>query len=350
MREITEIISYNKIDNRDTLRCLFGDRRILMFDIETTGLSPDSSFIYLIGINQMTIDGWRIIQLFNDDGRSEHAIISAFMSYLDDCDVLIEFNGDRFDIPYVTKRLNTINHKLSSDASYTPIADCFHTVTSYDILRSLRPYKKSIGLPNMKQKTLERYLGINRVDRYSGGELIDVYLNYVTTGSEYNRELVLRHNRDDMEGMLLLLPILSLCAIEHGTFTPTELSTVDTGSGLKLIIEADNPVKAPKKLISAYEGIGITIDGTHTELRIPVTTDCLRYYYEDSKLYDEHTGFFVPALKYSSPTLPTYSYRQRDKHTYLELSDSLLGNPDNLKAYMQHMLSCVLRCSDISDS
>ena len=65
MQIITEKVNDSLFPHINILDSIYPDKRIMMFDIETTGLSPDRSFIYLIGMN-LKIDGeWNIVLLFN---------------------------------------------------------------------------------------------------------------------------------------------------------------------------------------------------------------------------------------------------------------------------------------------
>ena len=61
----------------------------------------------------------------------------------------------------------------------------------------------------MKQKAVEAFLGISREDIYTGGQLIDVYRQYLYTKSEELLRLLLLHNEDDLKGMPSVLPILN---------------------------------------------------------------------------------------------------------------------------------------------
>ena len=112
MEKIVEVVENDRIADYDLVKEYFGDRKVCMFDIETTGLSPVYSFTYIIGINIFEAGQWKIVQLFNDDGTSEPEMIRTFHSMIADYDVLMEFNGDRFDIPYIQKRMDTICSKF----------------------------------------------------------------------------------------------------------------------------------------------------------------------------------------------------------------------------------------------
>ncbi|HEX3023441.1 MAG TPA: ribonuclease H-like domain-containing protein, partial [Lachnospiraceae bacterium] len=48
---------------------------ILFFDIETTGFSPESTLLYLIGCIYYQGGSWQITQWFADDNESEQNIL-----------------------------------------------------------------------------------------------------------------------------------------------------------------------------------------------------------------------------------------------------------------------------------
>jgi len=76
---------------------------LLFFDIETTGFSGDTSQLYLIGCTYYDGFGWRLIQWFADTRKAEAELLEAFFTFLSRFRILIHFNGDGFDIPYLLK-------------------------------------------------------------------------------------------------------------------------------------------------------------------------------------------------------------------------------------------------------
>lgn len=60
-------------------------------------------------------------------------------------------------------------------------AFCFSLYRNVTFMRKIKPYKSLLGLDSLKQKAIERFLGIFRTDPYSGGQLIEVYQDYLTT-------------------------------------------------------------------------------------------------------------------------------------------------------------------------
>ena len=93
----------------------------LFFDIETTGLNAKGSILYLIGIGKKENGSWNLIQLFNEDGKSEKELILRFFELIPKNATLIHYNGTTFDLPY----LNTRCQQLS--LSFAPLEILSHT-------------------------------------------------------------------------------------------------------------------------------------------------------------------------------------------------------------------------------
>lgn len=170
---------------------------LLFFDIETTGFSGDYSTLYLIGCAYYKENSWHLIQWFADTLHAEKELLHAFFAFMEHYRCLIHFNGDGFDIPYLLKRCRT--YELDYD---------FSKIESVDIYKIIKPYKKMLGLDNMKQKSIECFLGICREDQYSGGQLIEVYKDFLVSRDDFLYRLLILHNEDDLKGMPSILPIL----------------------------------------------------------------------------------------------------------------------------------------------
>ena len=188
--------------------------QIAFFDIETTGLSPKTSSIYLIGVMHYNShkQSWQITQWFADDYQSEEPILEAFLSYLEDFSYLYHFNGCTFDIPFVKAKCQ--KHHIAIPETVQPILS--KTISSQvndaganiDLLKEIRPLKKLLGLAKANQIYLEHWIGLNREDTYDGGQLIKVYSEYMQQkimkkpGADELEHLLLLHNHDDIAGML----------------------------------------------------------------------------------------------------------------------------------------------------
>ena len=168
--------------------------KAVFFDIETTGLKAEYSHLYLIGAAHRLSSGrWQITQWLAEKPQEEAALLRTFNAYVLPFTTLIHFNGNRFDIPYLLEKEN----KYGLDPVIGQMA-------SEDLYLQLRPLRKMLRMAHMNQKSLEAFMGIRRRDPYDGGQLIGIYRSWIKEGGEERLEAVLLHNREDVEGMLLV--------------------------------------------------------------------------------------------------------------------------------------------------
>lgn len=227
---------------------------LLFFDIETTGLSPKESSVYLIGCMYEAEDGPVLTQLFAETPSEEATLISAFSDIVRSHPVAVHYNGSTFDIPFLRARAEKLAVDLCAFISHI------------DLYRELKHVKAMLGLRSMRMKAMEEYVGIRRQDIYHGGELIELYIKYVSLnklnilrrsttafralddgvapagrprpgrkitasfsdrtglrmiGSEDCNELLrilLLHNYEDVENMLFIAPLTEIIGFVNGRF------------------------------------------------------------------------------------------------------------------------------------
>ncbi len=277
MIEINDIL---KIDPALEFAGVTDDDKILFFDIETTGFAALSTQLYLIGCIYLEDGVWKMRQWFLDDHNEEKDVLREFSSFLKNFTTLIHFNGNGFDIPYLTKKYERYRLKAP-----------FDNLKSIDIYKALMPYKKFLSLDSLKQKSVETFLGLNREDRFSGGELIYVYFDYQERRRKEALELLLLHNKEDLIGMTYLLPALSYANLKSVTPILSEYQVYDTKTFdnqpsrelyLDFILDFAFPVTINSKLSS---DITIRLEGSKIKLVIPITTCELKYFYPNYKDY-----------------------------------------------------------------
>lgn len=174
----------------------FGDMRTGSLDIETTGLDPSRNKFILGGI----YDGQsqRLHQVLAENRKEESEALAAYMDVLADLDVVITYNGKHFDIPFIDTRLK--KHSMTSTLSCSYLYD----LDLYQVLRSYSPIRSFV--PNMKQKTVEDYMGLweTRTDEISGAESVDLFNHYEATADSEAEEKILLHNNDDVRQLTRL--------------------------------------------------------------------------------------------------------------------------------------------------
>lgn len=80
----------------------------------------------------------------------------------------------------------------------------------------------------MKQKSIEQFLGVHREDKYNGGQLIDVYREYLHTHEKFLFDLLILHNADDLRGMPSILPILNYADLFESDLPFAVISCIPT--------------------------------------------------------------------------------------------------------------------------
>ena len=104
MIRTSEEFSLSENDIANSLDKLLGCSlsEILFFDIETTGLSPKTAEVYLIGVSYYQGHTWHIAQFMAETPDHEKEILDSFNSLVQDFKYLVHFNGNRFDINFIT--------------------------------------------------------------------------------------------------------------------------------------------------------------------------------------------------------------------------------------------------------
>ena len=266
---------------------------MLFFDIETTGLKKETTQIYLIGCGYFNEKGsFEIRQWLAESASDEREVLEAFLDFASDFSVLVHFNGDGFDIPYVEYK-----------AQYYGFGPAFGGFESVDIYKRIKPYKKFLGLERMNQTSVEKFLGVERRDRMNGGLLIPYYYEFERTGDEECERLLLLHNNDDLRGMVPLADMLSYADIFEGKYMVRNLKSPAEVFGGTCILEfvLESPVPVPvmyesERLMIAVEGdlLQINLRIFDGEARIPLP-NVKDYYYlpEEDRVIHKDVAAFV---------------------------------------------------------
>lgn len=335
--------------------------QLLFFDIETTGFSGAYSQLYLIGCTYYEHDSWHLIQWFADTAASEQDLLHAFFSFMERFSILVHFNGDGFDIPYLLKRCQALG--LSYD---------FSKITSIDIYKKIKPYRRLLHLESLKQKSLERFLGIYRQDQYSGGQLIEIYQDYLITHENALYDMLMLHNAEDLQGMPLILPVLNYPDFFEHSFLLTKKTLSENDCPvLKLTFQSPYQLPVPFKQETPF--FYCIANKNELTFMIPLYKGELKYFYpnykdyyympmEDTAIhksvgeyvdknarvrataktcYTKKQGCFLPQLE---PLWePALRLEYKDKITFVPYQDSLLENVSCVQAYLHQLLSFLLK-------
>jgi len=336
--------------------------KLLFFDIETTGFSGDYQQVYLIGCTFYRSGNWHLVQWFADTPEAEEDVLTAFFKFISDFTTLVHFNGDSFDIPFLLKRFHVWKKPWD-----------FSSFTSIDIYKRIRPYRKIMGLDSLKQKSVERFLGIFRQDPYSGGQLIDVYKFYLETREKPLYETLMLHNREDLEGMPLILPILYYADFWQQNFTlinqqVLEVPDIFGEASLSLCLTLEGPDTLPVAIEWDTARASCHACQNRLELTVPLVNDTLKYFYPDYKdyyyliyedtavhksigeyvdkearkkataqtCYTKKTALFLPQPDTLWP--PAFKKTYKNKQLYAEYTPELFHRQEILMEYVRYLL------------
>ncbi len=253
--------------------------QILFIDIETTGFSAGSSCLYMIGCLYYEQNAFHTIQWFADAYDEESQIINSFFRFSEHFKYLVHYNGSGFDLPYLTKKI---------EKYHLPYClDCFESI---DIYKRIAPYKQILALENLKQKSIEAYLSLDRKDLYNGGQLISIYHDYVKSPTSYNCELLLLHNFDDLKGMLQILPMLAYSDLFHSPllFEKAVINEYEDIQGIsrrELLLTCSTPQPVPVSISYLKNECRILCDACQVKLRIPLLHTELKFFLPNYKDY-----------------------------------------------------------------
>ena len=261
---------------------------LLFLDIETTGLSPAQSRIYLIGCLYYETDGWHLIQWFDNTGTDEKQLLSSFLIFAERSRVLVHYNGNRFDLPFLKTRME--QHGLTS-----PLA----SMDSRDLYRILQPYRNILGLPDYRQQTVEEYFGTGRTEDQSGKDLIKVYQKYLGNPCKELLDPLILHNEADLEGLLSLVPIfiyryLPTLGIRVKRAQADYYNDAEGNRCEELILYFDTDLIIPAPLHASADKCYLKIEGQGGVLKVPIYNEEMKYFYANYKDYyylpDEDTA------------------------------------------------------------
>ena len=152
---------------------------------------------------------------------------------------------------------------------------------------------------------MEKYLGYERKDKFSGKELIKLFKDFIAFKEEEKRELILLHNHDDLMGMLHILPTTALSQLEFIANNKVYLENLlnseinkeakldflleekDLQSEINLSFKLLAPLARDFNFNSDYFSLKITKENVSIKIKVIKTE--LKHFYKNYKDY-----FFIP--------------------------------------------------------
>lgn len=199
MKKIIDKIKKDQFNSK-LFNSYFQDKKIAVFDIETTGLSPSFAKVILTGIFIVENGTGTVTQFFAEELEDEFNVISETVKILEEVDVIVTYNGRSFDMPFMKQRAKNLGIEWKLDTKLS--LDLYVVVSKHSTLGQ--------SLPNLKQKSIETFMGfqVSREDEISGAESVALYNEYLRTKDKEKEEFILLHNHDDVIQLYNILPVI----------------------------------------------------------------------------------------------------------------------------------------------
>ena len=342
--------------------------RPVFYDIETTGLSRTGSFIYLIGAASYQSGRFVLTQWFAPAPSQEEELTACFMKALGlnewNPDLLIQFNGNSFDQPFLEKRCGL--YDIPCPLSH---------IDSGDLYREIKPCKAFLGLPGLKQSQLERFLGLSGRESVDGNACIRLYRKYIAAPESSLRQIMLKHNAEDLAGLMQVLSLLNVTQLREKEYRIKEAGIVrqTSASGgaeekisISFILYRDLPFELHSVLPDPFSASGdasasgrtaapdstLDISGKEGVLTAPLINGRLRLYHEDTADYN-----YLPDEDMAVPkSLSAFIDKKRRQkcearscYTWFECSSHFPDDRSSLEKYLDSVLKQFLRCGRSRD-
>ncbi len=301
--------------------------KALFIDIETTGLKKEDTSLYLIGCGYYTDEGFMTRLIFADASEEEADVLKTFYDMLKGFTHLFHFNGLKFDIPYLTYK-----------AGIYDMPALFDGLTQIDIYKLCKPLRYLLFPESMRQKSIEDFLAIKRQDMYNGGELIQVYKDYEVSGSMSDLEKLITHNREDVLGMHLIMPILYYLDLKDAplSFTGYRINTYtdyNLASREEVIFDFTFDLDLPRSFVAKTETMYVKLNSEKktVSIRLPIITDDMKVFFDDYRQYCYLPEEDTAVLAQIAHTLPKERYKKATRQTcYRKVTGRFVKQPSEL--------------------
>jgi hypothetical protein len=176
-------------------------RKIVFFDIETTGLSGGAGTLaFLVGCGWFDTDGFTVRQFLLVGPSGERPMLEALRDVFADTTLLVTYNGRTFDVPFMETRWAF--HRTAA-----PTDDLAH----FDMLPPARRLwsRREMASPDVDGCSLSalerRVLGFHRLHDVPGFEIPARYFQFLRSGNPATVEGVLEHNRHDLVSLAAVM-------------------------------------------------------------------------------------------------------------------------------------------------
>lgn len=303
----------------------------VFYDIETTGLSRYSSFLYLIGALAQENGNWFLYQWMAENEREEQRILCEFFDFMKNATATFQYNGASFDQPYLEERYK--KHNLPSP---------FEGIPAMDLYRELKPCRELLKLDKMKLTDMEGFLGMSERVHCDGGACIRIYRSYIRSRDPGLLETILGHNEEDLIGLENIFHMLSYRLLFTGKFI-AETACIEDGT---LLMRFQLPLSVPAPVSKKGTDFYFTCQNGKGAFMTNLKDGRARRYYQNYKDYDyipgEETAVPKALSRYMDKSLRCPA-KPETCFTWFRCGEEFLRDSVAQSSYLNGTLPCLLK-------
>ena len=266
-----------------------------------------------------------------ENAGEEETILRIFSQFLQGFDYTVSYNGNNFDQPYLENKYEKYQ-----------IPSPFEGKKSLDLYVTLKPLKKLLKLPAMKQPCMEEFLGIRDRIYTDGKECIRLYKEFLKKRDKNIADIVLGHNLEDVLGLGKIYQMLDYLCLTDCEFDVTYAELDDEN----LLLGLELPCEIPVEFSNGNGDFYLT--GKEKEVKMIVRTENgrLRQYYQNFKdyYYLPEEDSVIPKVLGSGIDKKHRKAATKDTcYTWFDCTEQFLQSPQMQKQYLQHTLPYLLK-------
>ena len=361
MKKITKSYSFNEKIKYPELVTEHIDDKCLFLTVETTGLSSDKHRIISVTTARTDAEEIKTCVYFSENKNDELEVIETAISEIKSASRIITWNGDSFDMKFISKRLEIYAKKLEYNSSAVKVGS--HEVPLYDLSKLLRPLKRLLPDESLSIYSLLDEMGLNDTSLPDGRTVTTLYKAWENTEENKYADTIIDHSVYKVTGIINLLSLLNSLQINKVKSEITALTadsnssvtseSTDTKSSVAFYSTASNSsetfdftdsesitaygttnIFVPLPLTFTLPGIHLTFKGNTFSCVFYAERGEIRIYYPDPSSYVrlKENGQLIP--KEMTGALPTDTYEKVTRDTCYTLS-TLPADPARAKKQLE---------------
>lgn len=318
MKKITQSLSISERIKYQDIFLRYARGGDCYVTIETTGLSPERHRIISFSLATVTDEAIAVTTFFSDNKDDELTIIENGLDAIGDEGRIITWNGDSFDLRFLSARGEEYGIK-------SPVH------TSYDLKKIFSPLKRFIASGSLSLYDTLEEMGISDDSVPDGKTLVTLYKTFIETGEKRYSEPVLQHSVYKLTGIMNLMCLHSCLNINKAVPTINESSVTDE----TLNVSGSTDLFFPTDLHIGMDGIDLFYSENRFNARFTLYDGRIRMYFPDPASYVR--------LRSDGSLIPKELSRSMSKDSYERVSKescfSLVKIPQEKKQLENYIMS-----------